>query len=71
MTVISVVLVIVIAMIFAKYTGTNIDHASNQSLYLLITGILALVIGLLYANFDSKRILQAGVHLSTLNWSSE
>lgn len=55
MTVISVVLVIVIAMIFAKYTGTNIDHASNQSLYLLITGILALVIGLLYANFDSKK----------------
>ena len=55
MTVITVVLVIVIAMIFAKYTGTNIDHSSNQSLYLLLLGIFTLVIGLLYANFDSKR----------------
>lgn len=55
MTVITLILVIVIAMIFAKYTGTNIDHQSNQSLYLLIIGIMALVFGLLFANFDAKK----------------
>ncbi len=55
MTIISVILVIVIAMIFAKYTGSNIDHTSNQSLYLLLTGIVTLVVGLLYANFDAQK----------------
>lgn len=55
MTIISVILVIVIALIFAKYTGSNIDHKSNQSLYLLLTGIVTLVVGLLYANFDAQK----------------
>jgi FHS family L-fucose permease-like MFS transporter len=55
MTIISVILVIVIAMIFTKYTGSNVDHTSNQSLYLLLIGIITLVLGLLYANFDAQK----------------
>lgn len=55
MTIITIVLVIVIALIFYQNTGEDVNHTSKFGLYLLITGISVLVVGLLVANKISKK----------------
>lgn len=47
---ITVILIIVLAVIFYSYTGKDVDHNSKMGLYLIILGIAALILGLLYAN---------------------
>ena len=55
LSIITVILVIILAMIFSKYTSVNADHKSNDSLYLILLGIVVLVIGLIYANISAKK----------------
>jgi FHS family L-fucose permease-like MFS transporter len=54
LSVITIVLVAVLSIIFIQYTKKDVDHESNLSLYLIIVGILALVIGLTFAMQSSK-----------------
>lgn len=55
LSVITVILVVVLSLIFYQNTGTDVNHKSHLGLYLLIIGIAALVIGLLYANNSSQK----------------
>lgn len=52
---ITLILIVVIAMIFYQNTGENVDHNSKMGLYLLIIGIVTLVVGLLFANTMAKK----------------
>lgn len=52
---ITVVLVIVLALIFHKNTGDNVDHHSSTALWLMLLGIGTLVIGMLSAIYFSKK----------------
>lgn len=49
-SIITFILIAVLAIIFYSYTGKNVDHSSKMGLYLIVLGIAALVVGLLYAN---------------------
>ncbi|MCF8295304.1 MAG: hypothetical protein K9I34_04490 [Bacteroidales bacterium] len=55
---ITVVLVIVLALIFHKNTGENVDHHSSTALWLMLLGICTLVIGMLSAIYFSKKNAQ-------------
>lgn len=55
MSVITLILVVVIALIFYQNTGDNVNHDSKMGLYLLLIGMLALVLGLLFANTSAKK----------------
>jgi FHS family L-fucose permease-like MFS transporter len=55
LVIITIVLVTVLSMIFYKNTGNNVNHDSKQGLYLILIGIFAMVIGLLYANQSAKK----------------
>jgi FHS family L-fucose permease-like MFS transporter len=55
LSIITVILIIVLSLIFYQNTGENVDHTSKAGLYLLLIGIAALVIGLLYANSAAKK----------------
>ena len=50
MSLITIILVVVIALIFYQNTGENVDHNSYMGLYLILGGIISLVGGLLIAN---------------------
>lgn len=54
LSVITIVLVAVLSIIFIQYTKKDVNHNSNLSLYLIIIGILALVLGLTFAMQSSK-----------------
>lgn len=54
LSVITIILVSVLSIIFVQYTKKEVDNNSNLSLYLIITGILALILGLLFAMQSSK-----------------
>ncbi len=55
MSLISIILVVVLAFIFIQNTGGPVSKTSKTGLYLLLTGIGALVIGLLTANTLAKK----------------
>ncbi len=55
---ITVILVIVLALIFHKNTGDNVDHHSSTALWLMLLGIGTLVIGMLSAIYFSKKNAQ-------------
>lgn len=50
MSLITIILVVVIALIFYQNTGEGVDHTSFMGLYLILGGIISLVGGLLIAN---------------------
>jgi MFS transporter, FHS family, L-fucose permease len=52
---ITVVLIIVLALIFHQNTGADVNHQSTLALWLMLIGIGTLVIGLLSANYLSKK----------------
>lgn len=52
---ISIVLVIVFALIFYQNTGEGVDQTSKMGLYLLLIGMAALFIGLLYSNSMAQK----------------
>lgn len=54
-SIISVILVIILASIFYQNTGEGVDHESKKGLYLILGGISVLVVGLLSANLFSKK----------------
>ena len=54
-TILTVILVVVISFIFYQNTGEGVNHESKTGLYLILTGIAALVIGLLAANKISAK----------------
>jgi FHS family L-fucose permease-like MFS transporter len=54
LSIITIILVAVLSIIFVQYTKEEVDHSSNLSLYLIIVGILALVLGLIFAMQSSK-----------------
>jgi len=47
---ITIVLIIVLSLIFYQNTGKDVDHESGLGLYLILTGIAALIVSLLIAN---------------------
>lgn len=55
MSLITVVLVIVLALVFYQNTGENVDHSSNMGLYLVLIGMGTLIFGLLYSNAKAKK----------------
>jgi FHS family L-fucose permease-like MFS transporter len=55
MSLISIILVIVFAMIFYQNTGEDVDHSSKMGLYLILIGMGVLVIGLLGANVSAQK----------------
>ncbi len=55
LSIITVILVVVLSLIFIQNTGEDVDHTSHTGLYLILIGIAALVIGLLFANKSSKK----------------
>lgn len=54
-SVITLVLVVILASIFYQNTGAGVDHESKKGLYLILGGISVLVLGLLFANLISKK----------------
>ncbi len=54
-TIISAILVVIIASIFYQNTGEGVDHESKKGLYLILGGIAVLVGGLLFANLSSRK----------------
>ncbi|PIE48339.1 MAG: MFS transporter, partial [Flavobacteriales bacterium] len=52
---ITIVLVVVLAVIFYSYTGQDVDHSSNRGLYLILLGIATLIVSLLYANNRAQK----------------
>lgn len=54
-SIITVILVVVLAMIFYQNTGENVDHTSKMGLYLLLIGIATLVLGLLFSNASAAK----------------
>lgn len=55
LSIVTLVLIVVLAMIFYQNTGTDVNHESNMGLYLLLIGIGVLAISLLYANSAAKK----------------
>lgn len=55
LSIITIVLVVVLSFIFIQNTGKDVDHSSKTGLYLLLTGIATLVIGLLYATASANK----------------
>ena len=55
MSLITIVLVIVLALVFYQNTGENVDHASKMGLYLILIGMGTLIFGLLYSNAKAKK----------------
>jgi FHS family L-fucose permease-like MFS transporter len=54
LSIITIVLVTVLSIIFIQYTKDDVDHDSSLSLYLIIIGIFALVLGLIFAMKSSE-----------------
>jgi FHS family L-fucose permease-like MFS transporter len=48
-SIITIILIVVLALVFYDYTGENVNHESNKGLVLILIGMASLVIGLLYA----------------------
>ncbi len=55
LSIITVVLIAVLAIIFATNTGNDVQHESKMGLYLILLGIATLVGGLLYANHRARK----------------
>jgi FHS family L-fucose permease-like MFS transporter len=55
MSLITIVLVIVLALVFYQNTGENVDHSSKMGLYLILIGMGTLIFGLLYSNAKAKK----------------
>jgi len=55
MSLVSIILVIVFAMIFYQNTGEGVDHTSKMGLYLILIGMGVLIVGLLGANVSAQK----------------